>query len=92
MNYTIIDTQAIQIHHASTEVTINFHLVNPYVTVKNSSYISGVYDASGNRNLRLPACSVDGYDVNLLNNVRQVSATQGGEITLKLDTKYNEVK
>ena len=90
-NYSSIDTQAIQIEHMDSEITINLHPTNPTIDVKNSSYISGVYDTNGNLNPNPPICSVDTYNSTILNNTKTISATAGNEITLKLNTKYMEI-
>ena len=91
MNYTSIDTQAVQLHCESSngygEVTINLHITKPTISVKKSAYISGVYDTSGNLNPLPPKIIVDTYKPAILNNIKTISVTENSQVTLKLNTK-----
>jgi len=91
MGYSAVNTQAIQIEHIAPEVTIVLHPVNPYLTIKPPSFISGVYDVDGNKNPRLPMCNIDNDKSTILDNIKTISATDGGEITIQLKTEYNEI-
>lgn len=95
MKYSAIDTQAVQLQNVSSggtgEITINLHLTKPSIEVEKTTYISGVYGENGNLNPNPPLCSVDSYNSTILNNVKKISATEGSEITLILNTKYNEI-
>ena len=63
MKYFAIHNDAIQIENSDvSEVTITLHTFKPKITIKNPSYISGVYNDNGDSVTKLPVIYVDGYD------------------------------
>tara|TARA_Y100001963_G_C6549744_1_gene339294 strand:- start:326 stop:604 length:279 start_codon:yes stop_codon:yes gene_type:complete len=88
MKYFAIHNDAIQIENSDvSEVTITLHTFKPKITIKNPSYISGVYNDNGDSVTKLPVIYVDSYDSTIINKKQFVSLSEQSEVTLKLNTK-----
>ena len=96
MKYLVAPTSGFQITHRNSslvsELTIKLGLVKPEITVKNSTYISGVYDLSTNKkNPGLPYCELDEKQSTITDDWLAISAYSKNQLTLNLITNLKQL-
>ena len=96
MKHYVNDTSELRITHNNSskvgEITIQLGIMNPIVIVKNSAYISGVYDSTtGKKNPGMPYCEIDAKVPTIKDERKAISSSTQNEMTLTLKTKLKQL-
>ena len=95
MIYPVFSTFELRIQNvnsgAAGEVTINLGSYKPSLSIKKASYISGVFDSSGNKNPRMPYCEVNSNSPTITSKSMTISASSNNEITVSAKTKLMQL-
>tara|TARA_R110002167_G_scaffold7683_11_gene36186 strand:+ start:7562 stop:7852 length:291 start_codon:yes stop_codon:yes gene_type:complete len=96
MKYLVAPTSAFEIVHRNSsnvsELTIKLGLVKPVITIKNSTYVSGVYDLSTNKkNPGIPYCEINEKQSTITDDWLAISSNSKNQLTLNLKTKLKQL-
>ena len=96
MKYFVSNTSGFTLLHrnesSASEITIKLGLVKPTITIKNSTYIDGVYDLNTNKkNPGLPYCEVENKTPTITDDWLSISANSKNQLTLNLITNLKQL-